>query len=80
MFASAAARAQRMATSEAACAALKIAAARLLDIARHGPLGGFPLLEPALRIFGDSPMERRLFGATSLVTPRGFGAAARDFL
>ena len=46
----AAARAQCAGESEAEDAALEIAAEFLLDVSRHGPLGGFTPGEPALEI------------------------------
>ena len=65
----AAARAASPGESEAEEAAVKIAAAFLLDGARHGPLGGFPPGEPALKVLRDHSVERRLLWAAPLVTP-----------
>jgi len=53
----AAARAQSEGESEAEDAALEIAAELLLDMARHGPLGGFPPRQPALEVLGDDLVE-----------------------
>jgi hypothetical protein len=64
-----AARAPCAGEAEAEEPALEIAAEFVLDIARHGPFGGFPPLEPALEVLGDDLVERRLLGATPLVTP-----------
>jgi hypothetical protein len=64
-----AACAQGTGESEAEEAALQIAAEFLLDVARHGPLGGFPPGEPALEVLGDDFVERRLVGAAALVAP-----------
>jgi hypothetical protein len=46
--------------SEAQHAAFEIAADLLLDVSRHGPLGGFPPLEPTLEVLGNDFVERRL--------------------
>jgi hypothetical protein len=65
----AAACAQGTGESEAEDAALEIAAEFLRDVARHGPLGGFPPGEPALEVLRDDFVERRLLGAAALVAP-----------
>ena len=52
----------RAGEAEAEDAAREIAAKVLLDIAWYGPLGGFPPLEPALKVLGDDFVERRLLG------------------
>ena len=64
----AARHADRAGEAEAEDAALEIAAKVLLDIARHGPLRGFPPFEPALDVLRDDLVERGLLGAATLVT------------
>jgi hypothetical protein len=64
-----AARAPCAGEAEAEEPTLEIAAEFVLDIARHGPFESFPPLEPALEVLGDDLVERRLLGATPLVTP-----------
>jgi len=63
--------------SEAENAALERAAKLLLDRARHGPLGGFPPLEPALEVLRHDLVEGRLLGPTSLVAAGRRGASMR---
>jgi hypothetical protein len=67
----AAARAEGTAEPEAENAALEIAAEFLLDVARHRPLRLVTPLEPALKIPRHDLVERRLLGATTLVTAGG---------
>jgi hypothetical protein len=62
-----AAGAYRTAESEAEQPALEIAAEFLLDVARHGPLSGFPPLEPTLEVLRHDLVERGLLGAATLV-------------
>jgi hypothetical protein len=54
----------RAGEAEAEEPALEIAAEFVLDVSRHGPLGGTAILEPTLEVLGDDFEERRL-----LVTP-----------
>jgi len=49
----AARHADRAGEAEAEEPALEIAAEFVLDVSRHGPLGGFPPLQPALEVLGD---------------------------
>jgi hypothetical protein len=80
----AARHADRAGEAEAEEPALEIAAKLVLDVSRHGPLGGFPPGEPALDVLGDDLMEWRLLGATSLVavcgtaSPRGAAGSPGD--
>jgi hypothetical protein len=67
----AAARAPGAGEAEAEEPALEIAAEFLLDVARHGPLGGFPPRQPPLEVLGDDLVERRLLGAAPLVAAGG---------
>ena len=64
----AAARAPGAGEAEAEEPAGEIAAKLVLDVARHGPLGSFPPLKPALEVLGDDLVERRLLGPATLVT------------
>ena len=63
--------------AEAEEPALEIAAELVLDVSRHGPLGGFPPAEPALEVLGDDFVERRLLGPTPLVAAGRRGASVR---
>jgi len=80
----AAARTERTAEPEAEDAALEIAAEFLLDVSRHGPLGGCPPLEPTLEVLGNDLVERRLLGLTPLIIacgtayPRGAAGSTGD--
>ena len=58
----AARHADRAGEAEAEEPALEIAAELVLDVSRHGPLGGFPPGEPALKVLGHNSVERRLLG------------------
>ena len=62
----AARHADRAGEAEAEEPALEIAAEFVLDVSRHGPLGGFAPGEPALEVLRDNPVERRLLGAAAL--------------
>ena len=73
----AAARAASAGEAEAEQTALEIAAELVLDVSRHGPLGGFSPLEPALEVLADDPVERRLLGSTPLVAARRHWASVR---
>ena len=70
--------------AEAEEPALEIAAELVLDVPRHGPLGGFSPREPTLEVLGNDLVERRLLGATPLVTacgtasPRGAAGSPGD--
>jgi hypothetical protein len=63
----AAPRAESACESKAEEPALEIAAEFLLDVARHGPLSGFPPLEPTLEVLRHDLVERGLLGAATLV-------------
>jgi|688.fasta_scaffold94121_7 hypothetical protein len=67
----AAARALCAGESEAEDAALEIAAEFLLDVSRHGPLGGFPPGEPAFEVLRHNSVERGLLRAAPLVATSG---------
>jgi len=67
----AAARTERTAEPETEDAAREIAAEFVLNVCRHGPLGGIPPGEPALQVLGDDFVERRLLGPPPLVTACG---------
>ena len=71
----AARHADRAGEAEAEEPALEIAAEFVLDVSRHGPLGSFPPLEPAIEVLRDDFVERRLLGPTPLVTAERRGAA-----
>ena len=57
--------------AEAGEPAREIAAEFVLNASRHGPLGGFSPREPTLEVLGNDFVERRLLGATPLVTASG---------
>ena len=57
--------------------ALEIAAEFVLNVCRHGPLGGFAPREPTLEVLRHDPVERRLLWAASLVTAGRRGAPVR---
>jgi hypothetical protein len=71
----AARHADRAGEAEAEEPALEIAAEFVLDVSRHGPLGGFPPGEPALEVLRHDLVERRLLGPTPLVTAGRRGGA-----
>ena len=71
----AARHADRAGEAEAEEPAGEIAAEFVLDVSRHGPLGRFPPLEPALEVLRHDLVERRLLGPTPLVTARRRGAS-----
>jgi hypothetical protein len=56
--ASAAAGTKTPSVAEAEEPALEIAAELVLEVSRHGPLGGFPPGEPALEVLGHNSVER----------------------
>ena len=70
--------------AEAGEPAREIAAEFVLNVSRHGPLGGFSPREPTLEVLGNDVVERRLLGATPLVTacgtasPRGAAGSPGD--
>jgi hypothetical protein len=68
---SAAACTESAGESEVENAAFEIAAELLLDVARHGPLGGIPPDEPTLEVFGGDLVQRRLLGPAALVAAGG---------
>jgi hypothetical protein len=70
--------AQRAGEFEAGDASLEIATELLVDVARHGPLGGFPPLEPTLEVLRPDLVERRLLGAALLVLAGQRGAPLAD--
>jgi hypothetical protein len=80
----AAGRAASTSESEAEEPAPKIAAEFVLNVCRHGSLGSFAPLEPALEVLRHDPVERRLLGPTPLVTacgtasPRGAAGSPGD--
>ena len=73
----AAARAASAGEAEAEQTALEIAAEFVLNVSRHGPLGRFSPLEPALEVLADDPVERRLLGASPIVAARRHWASVR---
>ncbi|MEI6257477.1 MAG: hypothetical protein WCQ77_12610, partial [Planctomycetota bacterium] len=70
--------------AEAEEPAREIAAEFVLNVCRHGPLGGFAPLEPVLKVLGDDFVKRRLLGPTPLVTagrrsmPRSWTACVKN--
>ena len=73
----AARHADRAGEAEAEEAAGEVAAEFVLNISRHGPLGGFSPLKPAFEVLGDHFVTRRLLGPAPLVTAGRRGAAMR---
>jgi len=71
------ARAPGAGEAEAEDPAGEIAAEFVLNVCRHGPLGSFPPLKPALKVLGDNPVERRLLGPATLVAAGRRGTAVR---
>ena len=65
----------RAGESETEGPAGEISTELVLDVARDGPLAGREILEPALEELRHGLVERRLFGATPLVTAGRRGPA-----
>ena len=72
-----AARAGRVGESETEQPAREIPTELLLDVCRDRPLVKAAILEPALEVLRDDPVERRLLGPAPLVPARRRGARVR---
>jgi hypothetical protein len=52
-----------------------MAAEFVLDVSRHGPLGRFPPLEPALEVLGDDPVNNWVHTVSEVQAPIISGAS-----